>query len=121
MFILLITLCSCFVNNYFYSHKVLEKDIIGVWKHHKDQVYLLFWEDNKMSLIIPLNYEVTGQYKFIDTKTMEIIFLSRSFLMSGELIESNPQVLKITIDCDKLFLHGIDIDKLEGELFTKVH
>lgn len=121
MFILLIALCSCFINKFLSPCKVLEKNIVGIWKHHNDQVYLIFWEDNKMSLRIPLNYEVKGHYMFIEPHTIQLIFISQSYLMSGEVITSNPQILKISFSDDKLILYGIKKDINEGEIFIRIH
>ncbi len=120
MFIFLITLCSCFIANLSYSRKATEESIVGIWKHHEDQVFLIFWENNKMSLRIPLNYEVMGRYRIIEKRDVEIVFLPQSYLMSGELIKSEPQPMKLTIYNNKLYLYGIEKDKLEGELFIKV-
>jgi hypothetical protein len=99
---------------------ISEKNIVGIWKHHKDQVYLMFCKDNKMSIQIPLNYKVIGQYRFINNFEIELVLVPQYFLTCGEVIQTDPIILKIIIKNNNLFLYGITQDKLEGELFIKI-
>lgn len=113
-------MCHCFTDNSLSSIMISEKDIVGVWKHHKDQVYLIFCDDNKMSLQIPLNFEVLGQYKFINKSEIDLVLIPQYFLTSGEVIQTDYIILKIIIENNNFFLYGITQDNLEKELFIKV-
>jgi hypothetical protein len=52
-----------------------EKLIVGLWKHHKDDVFFAFHKDGSMSFKIPVAqgaYGITGKYKFIDGSLLQI-------------------------------------------------
>jgi long-subunit fatty acid transport protein len=98
----------------------IKESIVGLWKHYEDQVFLIFHNDNEVSLKIPKNIEVKGKYKYNDDNNIEAVFLWKAFWMNGEEIKIKPQKMMITVNNNKLLLYGVDKDKPEGELFIKV-
>ena len=118
----LIISCLGFIVTCTYSRESIEDKIVGIWKHHKDEVFLTFRKDKKMSLRIPFfpkSHEFKGRYEIIDENILKIEFNDQFYLTNGEIITSN-QVMKIIIEKNRVLLYGITMDELEGEVFTKV-
>ena len=104
-------------------HEPPEERIVGVWKHHKDDVFLFFSHDGSMKFKISYpqgDYEILGNYEFIDKNYLKIEFHHRYGAISGEQIFINPRVLKVTIHVNEMIFHNFNINESEDQKFIRI-
>ena len=97
--------------------------IVGLWKHHKEDVFFGFFKNSGMYFKISLahaTYEITGKYKFVDRNLIKIEIDCLYGTVSGKPIFMTPQVLKVTIQKDKLIFHDLIINDSEEQEFIRM-
>jgi hypothetical protein len=97
--------------------------IVGLWKHHKDDVFFAFHKDGSMSFEIPVAqgaYGITGKYKLIDGNLLQIELDYQYGSISGEPIFTNPQILKVVIFEDKIIFHDLKINESKEHKFIRI-
>ena len=115
--IMLATLFACS-----YLQEPPKKRIVGVWKHHKDDVFLVFSRDGSMKFKISYpqgDYEIFGNYELINKNYLKIEFHHQYGAISGEQIFINPRVLKVTIHANEIIFHGLQINDFEDQKFIR--
>ena len=99
-----------------------EELIVGLWKHHKDEVMFGFFKNGGMYFKISLAqgaYEISGKYQLMDRNLLKIELEQQYGFISGEPIFTNPQVFKVTIHEDKIIFHDLRINESEEQVFTR--
>ena len=100
-----------------------EEMIVGVWKHHQEEVSFVFFDDGNMRLRIPVVQgvsELSGRYKLIEENLLQIQLDYQYGLASGQPMLSNPQVLKVTIHENEMIFHDLKINEPEEQLFIRI-
>jgi hypothetical protein len=106
-----------------YAQAPLRETIVGVWKHHKDDVSFVFFNNGTMCFRIPFIQgisEITGKYECIDKQHLKIELDQQYTLESGEPIFTRPQILKLTIHENKIIFHDLKINEPEEQIFIRV-
>ena len=106
-----------------YLQEPLKEIIVGVWKHHKDDVFLFLFHDGSMKFKISYpqgDYEILGNYELIDKNYLKIEFNQRYGTISGEQIFINPRVLRVTIHANEIIFHGLQINEFEDQKFIRI-
>jgi hypothetical protein len=101
-----------------------EELIVGLWKHHKEDVFFGFFKNGGMYLKISLahrTYEITGKYKLVDNNLLRIEIDYQYGTVSGKPIVITPQVLKVTIQKDKIIFHDLIINDSKEQEFTRIN
>jgi hypothetical protein len=106
-----------------YLKTPLKELIVGLWKHHKEDVFFGFFKNSGMYFKISLahgTYEITGKYKLVDKNLLRIEIDCQYGTVSGKPIFITPQVLKVTIQKDKIIFHDLIITDSEGQEFIRI-
>ena len=106
-----------------YLQEPLKERIMGVWKHHKDDIFLVFFHDRSMKFKISYpqgDYEILGNYELIDNNYLKIEFHHQYGAISGEQIFINPRVLRVTIHANEIIFHGLQINESEDQKFIRI-
>jgi hypothetical protein len=106
-----------------YAQAPLRETIVGVWKHQKDDVSFVFFNDGTMCFRIPFIKgisEIMGKYEMIDEKYLKIELDHQYTFESGKPILTKPQILKLTIHENKILFHDLKINELEEQIFIRV-
>ena len=84
-----------------YTQAPLRETIVGVWKHQKDDVSFVFFNDGTMCFRIPFIQgisEIMGKYELIDEKYLKIELDQPYTLESGKPIFTKPQKYNASTD-----------------------
>ena len=106
-----------------YQKTYPEELIVGLWKHRNDDIFLGFFKNGGMYFKIPFaqgTYEISGRYTLKYNNLLKIELDSQFGAISGELIFTNPQGLKVTIHQDKIIFHDLKINDSEEQEFIRV-
>ena len=106
-----------------YLQATPEESIVGIWKHHEDEVFLSFFHDGIMSFKIPYiqgSYEIPGKYEMMDGNLLKIEFDHQYGAISGEQIFTNPRVLKVTIHVNEIIFHNLSFNEFEDQRFIRI-
>jgi hypothetical protein len=119
--LILMTLVPLFALSYLQAPP--EEIIVGVWKHHKDDVFFVFFHDGSMKFKIPFtqgDYEIPGKYELMDRNLLNIELDHQYGSISGEQIFTNPRILKVTIHVNEIIFHGLKINESEEQKFIRI-
>ena len=97
--------------------------IVGLWKHHEDDVFFSFLKDGNISFEIPVAqgvYRITGKYTLINENLLNIELDYQYGTISGEPIFTNPQVLKVTIKVNEIIFHDFKIKESTEQKFIRI-
>ena len=123
MIIPLVLMMSSLIFALCYLQATPEESIIGIWKHHKDDVFLAFFRDGIMSFKIPYiqgSYEIPGKYELMDGNLLKIEFDHQYGAISGEQIFTNPRVLKVTIHVNEIIFHNLSFNESKDQRFIRI-
>ena len=106
-----------------YQKTYPEELIVGLWKHRNADIFFRFFKNSGMYFKIPFaqgTYEISGRYTLKYNNLLKIELDSQYGAISGELIFTNPQGLKVTIHQDKIIFHDLKINDSEEQEFIRV-
>ena len=119
--LLLLTLAYLFALSYIESPP--EELIVGLWKHHKDDVIFGFFKNGGMYFKISLaqgTYEISGKYQVMDRSVLKIELEQQYGFISGEPLFTKPHILRVTIHEDRIIFHDLMINKSEEQVFNRI-
>jgi hypothetical protein len=100
-----------------------EELIVGLWKHHNEDVFFGFFKNGGMYFKISMahrTYEITGKYKLVGRNRLRIEIDYQYGTVSGKPIIISPQVLKVTIQKDRIIFHDLIINDSEEQEFIRI-
>jgi hypothetical protein len=123
----MITLLLFLTSASFFALTLVDKSpqemLVGVWKHHRDEVFFSFRPDGSMTCTIPCAqgvYEIPGTYELMDPNRLKIVLNSQYGSHTGEPIIGIPQVLHVTIQANGITFHDLKMAQSEEQEFVRI-
>jgi hypothetical protein len=119
--LLLLALFSIFSLSYVESNP--EELIVGLWKHSRDEVLFGFFKNSGMYFKISHSqgiYEISGRYRLVDRNLLKIELDQEYGVISGEPLFTKPEILKVTIQEDRIIFHDLMINDSDEQVFNRI-
>ncbi len=119
--LLFLTFASFFALTF--GHQSPKEMLVGVWKHHRDEVFFSFHPDGSMTCKIPCAqgvYEISGTYELVEPNRLKIALNSQYGSHTGEPIFAIPQVLHVTIQEKTITFHDLRMAQSDEQEFVRI-